>query len=150
MKHLLTIGLITLTIVSCGKDKDSTPTPVEPTPEVKNSSILGVFKADEGGLHGVVDLDFRNFQLGVQSQVTFCDGSLGNSGQVNGVDEGFSLFEGTEIEGTYQYGHLAYVGASNPLCRALSKERYTYKIVGKKLTLCMVNYPFCEDYTAVE
>lgn len=149
MKSLLAIALITLTLVSCGKDKDSQPAPSEPTP-VQNASILSVFRADTEGLHGVNELDFRNFELGVQQAVTFCDGSFGNSGQVNGVDKGFSLFEGTESEGTYQYGHLAYVGASNPLCRALSKERYTYKIVGKTLTLCMVNYPFCADYTEVE
>lgn len=146
MKNLLLLGLITLSLVSCGKKKANVVQPIQPE---TNVSVLNTFRSDSG-LHGINEIDFSTSQIGVPVIETFCNGTYGNSGLVNGVDRGQSLLEGSETEGTLQFGNLAYVGASNPLCRAMSKERYTYKITGKVMKLCMVNYPFCADYTLVE
>lgn len=152
MKSLLLITALVL--VSCGKkDETAYTTPVPaPTPVEQNASIFNRYLVVEAGtgLHGLDELDFSDSELGVQETVDFCDGTFGNAGNVNGVIPGHSLFEGNESEGTFQIGHLAYVGASNPLCRDMSKERYTYKITGKNLKFCMVNYPFCADYTLAE
>jgi hypothetical protein len=149
MKTLLLITALVL--ASCGKKEETAYNTPVPAP-IPNASIFNKYVVVEPGtgLHGLDELDFSESQLNVQEEVEFCDGSYGNSGNVNGVALGHSLFEGTESEGTFQFGHLAYVGASNPLCRDLSKERYTYKTTGKNLKFCMVNYPFCANYKLAE
>ena len=155
MKILLCLAILAV-LTACGKDKDSVnpPSPIDPDPVVQNESILNKFTAVTVGLHGINELDYSQVTLGVPTQDTNCTGSYGNVGLVNGVDRGFSLMSGTESEGTLQFGHLAYVGISNPAlynaCRSISKESYTYKITGDVLKLCMVNYPFCADYKVVK
>ena len=158
MKKIAMLLAITVMTISCGKDKDGAPIvtpPTPPAPVVNASIIQDKFESVDGnGLHGLNELDFTTLQLGVPKSDTTCNGSYGNSGDVNGVSEGQVLIEGTDSEGIIQVGHLAYVGAT-PLavkqgCQAISKERYTYKSVGDILTICMVNYPFCADYKKVQ
>jgi hypothetical protein len=139
---------ILLVLVSCGNPHKSSKHSA-PAPEltsVKNSwlnnSSTGFFAS----------LDFTQLTLGTEqpsNDVFLCDGALGNSGQVNGVNEASILSVGTEQSGTIQFGHMEYVGASNyAKCRALSKESYTYEITGNTMKFCNVNclngtYPSC-------
>ena len=148
MKKYYVVFLVLATLVSCGPGKTGggAETPVTPTPVV-NAPITSKFEAIGQGLHGIQSFDFSNITLNQeQNEIIGCNGSFGNSGQVNGVNEGKVLF----TETTIQFGHLAYVGASNSLCRDISKESYTYTITENVLELCMVNYNFCAQYQVVE
>jgi hypothetical protein len=144
MKIALLFTLITL--VSCGRTHNKSAPVVE-----QNVSINNKFHS-AAGLHGINDINFSDFALNVPVDVSSqCSGtSYGNSGLVGGVSEGYAELQGDENEGILQYGHLPYLNPLDSLCRELSKESYTYKITGKNLKLCMVNYPFCADYTIVE
>lgn len=153
MKLILLASLVLA--VSCGPGKTGggstpvTPTPTEPT--VENASIKNVF-VSEAGLHGLNEIDFSEIDLNTPVDVSGnCAGAdFGNVGLVNGVDRGFFEIQGTDNEGFLQYGHLNYLNPLDSLCRDLSKERYSYKITGDSLELCMVNYPFCATYTVLK
>jgi hypothetical protein len=80
---------------------------------------------------------------GVQpsSNIINCDGSLGNSGSILGAAENEILVEGSAFEGTIQAGNLSYVGSSNyAACRAMSKEKYEYTVIGSSLILKNIGY----------
>ncbi len=79
--------------------------------------------------------------IGSSDLVFPCDGNYGNSGLISGVDQGEVLVSGTEKVGAIQFGHTKYVGATDPECRNVSKETYTYTITNDTLGLCMVNWP---------
>lgn len=154
-----------LSLASCGRSHHAGPS--APPAPVPNGSILSKFEAivDGGsgpvgtpaftGLHGITSLDYSAISLGVETDVSaFCPYNLGNSGTVGpeNVNENQALLDGTSEEGILQYGHLGYVkpdSSFDSLCRDLSKERYTYKMTGDVLKLCMVNYPYCATYRIV-
>lgn len=163
MKFLVLVSLLVLS-VSCGKNgavdcfngctgSSNGSSGVEP-----DASILSKFEAVGTGLHGVNSLDFSTKQLNVQNDLSLvCDGSYGNNGDVGGAQPSKVLLTGDEQNGVIQLGHTKYIGASNPLCRDVSKEAYSFKIEGKTLTLCMVNYTntdgspkYCADYLKAE
>ena len=134
-----TIAILSLlTIVACGKPTTESSPPQTPV----TKSILNKFQAvDNAPLHGISELDFSTFTLGVAQELDYdCNGNYGNSGLVNGVDRGMILVDGGKTSGIIQIGHTKYVGASDPVCRQLSKERYSYQMDGEILTLCMLNY----------
>lgn len=140
MKSALLIFSL-LTLASCGPGKtggSNSPVPV-PT---DGSSILSQF-TNTNASSALPTLDFRLLTLdGKQpsSNALNCDGTLGNSGKVSGVDENEVRVIGDEKNGTIEFGHLAYVGATEfAACRAASKEAYTYSVSNKVLTLCNVN-----------
>lgn len=147
MKQLFLIAILTIS-VSCGKkSNDSHPQPA-------NETLFHEFVSVDGnGLHGINNLDYRSVFLNTQLDTgleTLCDGTYGNSGQVNGADPSRTLITGDAYNGVIQVGHTKYVGATNPLCREISKEAYTYSMNKNILTLCMVNYDFCADYKVVD
>lgn len=119
-----------------------------------NETLFHEFVSVDGnGLHGINNLDYTQVFLNTQLDTgleTLCDGTYGNSGQVNGADPSRTLVTGDAYNGIIQIGHTKYVGASNPLCRDISKESYTYSMNLDILTLCMVNYPYCADYKVVK
>lgn len=148
-----------LLAVSCGPGKTGGNNTVTPAPEIPvevlpaDTSISSQF-INTNTSSKLPSLDFRLLTLtGKQpsSNAINCDGTLGNSGKVNGVDEEEVRVEGNEQTGTIQFGHLAYVNATEAIaCRAASKESYTYSITGTTLTLCNVNclngvYAGCKD-----
>ena len=151
MKTFLVLFSLLL-VTSCG-DKDTT-TINNPPPVVINKSIINDFVAVNDGLHGITNLNYSTVTLGVQYDVSeACPYGLGNVGNVGPeeVEPNNSLIAGSSDQGIIQFGHLGYVksdGSFDATCRALSKERYTYKITGDILTLCMVNYAYCADYKA--
>ena len=153
MKKLITLTTLTaLTcLISCGRHKTN-PSVITPPPVIiLNESILNKWVAlDDAPLHGITELDYSLYSMGVELEDQFCDGSLGNAGLVNGVSENHSMISGALDHGFIQFGHLSYVNASIPQCRDLSKERYEFRINGKIMRLCMVNYPYCADYKLVE
>lgn len=140
--------LAILLLVSCGKKIIDIKEPPQ------NDMIFYEFvSVDSNGLHGINNLDFRLIFLNDQLDrglETLCDGTYGNVGQVNGADPSRVLVTGDGYNGIIQIGHTKYVGASNPLCRDISKESYTYSMNLDILTLCMVNYPYCADYKVVK
>lgn len=152
MKKLLIISLISLLAVSCGPGKTGgNASPAPEIPEVEDASISSQF-INTNTSSKLPSLDFRLLTVtGKQpsSNAINCDGTLGNSGKVNGVDEEEVRVVGNEQTGTIEFGHLAYVNATEAIaCRAASKESYTYSITGTVLTLCNVNcinnvYPSC-------
>lgn len=156
MKILLLLSLVLS--VSCGKDnskKSSSPLPAKPPVVKTKTTLFNVFESVDGnGLHGINSLDFREAIIGVQSDIfeleLMCDGTYGNSGQVNGADPSRLVLTGDKYNGILQIGHTKYVGASDPACREISKEAYTYELIDDVLELCMVNYPYCAQYKVVE
>jgi hypothetical protein len=133
MKMKLMFAVLTLGLMACGQD----PTSSSPTP-VGNVNAKWVSSYNT--------FDFSQVALNTESNadlVVLCDGSYGNSGQVNGVSEGNVTITGTSSQGLVQFGHLKYVGASNSLCRDYTKEGYQYQVSadGNTMTLTMVNYP---------
>lgn len=142
---LLIFSLLTLASCGPGKTGGKNPPVINPPAPVEDSSILSQFS------NARTTLDFRLLTIGTEQSaqdVLNCDGNLGNAGLVNGVAEDSVLATGNEQNGTIQYGHLKYVGASDSQCRSSSKESYTYSITGTELTLCNVNcinnvYPSC-------
>lgn len=151
---LLVLPLILL--ASCGGSRSTRSNPgVVTPPPAPNASVFNKWTSDSG-LHGVNELDFTGVTLGELVPQTFCPGSLGNSGTMGpeAVPENMRLIDGDLDNGIIQYGHLPYVGISDTtlynLCRGVSKERYTFTTTVDTLRICMVNYPFCADYTLVE
>lgn len=159
MKLVTLITLLVLS-VSCGRSHNAgsiaeIPAAPELPTEIINASIFNQFQSVDGeGLHGINSFNLAGGELNVQSDVlaleSLCDGSYGNVGDVNGAQPSRITFTGDATNGILQIGNTKYVGASNPVCRELSKESYTYTMSEQTLTLCMVNYPFCADYTVVE
>lgn len=142
MKSLLLLACLTL--ISCGKEiKDSRPKPVPQPPEPQATSVLNLWVNDNQA-SVLKTLDLRSLNVGqLQNASTIgiiCDGSLGNSGSIDDVPEEMIGSIGNEENGVIQVGHLSYVGASDLACRAMSKERYTYSIVGQTLILQNVGY----------
>lgn len=141
--------LLLLLLVSCGKEINDKSTPVQ-HPEITHSSINSQF-VNTNPASKLPTLDFRLLAFGKQpsENAINCNGTLGNSGKVNGVSENEVRVTGDVQNGTIQFGHLSYVGATNEIsCRAASKESYTYSITESVLTLCNVNcvngvYPSC-------
>ena len=133
-------------LASCGPGKTGGNAPLEPEivvdVPVVETSISSQF-TNTNAASRFPTLDFRLLTVtGKQpsSNAINCDGTLGNSGKVNGIDPEEVRVTGDEQTGTIEYGHLAYVGATNYAgCRAASKEAYTYSISGDVLTLCNVN-----------
>lgn len=146
MKKLLALSVL-LTLVSCGPQSKTKVIPA-PQPE-SDVSIFNSWVPVGTGLHGLEVLDFSGGIIGGQSDIgleQLCNGRYGNSGQVNGSNPSRALFMGDETQGTIQLGHTEYVGASEPACRGMSKEKYRYEIQGRTMILFMVNYPFSAQY----
>lgn len=155
MKNSLLLISLTLLAVSCGPGKtggNASPAPEIPEVIVPADASISSQFINTNTSSKLPSLDFRLLTVtGKQpsSNAINCDGTLGNSGKVNGVDEEEVRVEGDEQNGTIQFGHLAYVNATEAIaCRAASKESYTYSITGTVLTLCNVNcinnvYPSC-------
>lgn len=133
MKTYLLLPLLLLA-VSCGKKA----TESEPAPA---KTIFGKF-VNTNEASALPSVDFRFLTLNQEQSaedVISCNGDLsGNGGLVNGVNERSVLATGTETTGTIQFGHLAHRGASNPVCRVMSRKSYTYSVLGDELTLCNV------------
>lgn len=147
MKSTLILAALIL-LASCGRTHNaSQPLPQAPA----DASILSQF-INTNTSSKLPSLDFRLLTIGTaqdSGDVLNCDGTFGNAGFVNGVDQGNVLALGNEQSGTIQFSHTKYVGASNPTCRAVSKESYTYSITGTTLSLCNINcingvYPSCQ------
>lgn len=133
-----------LTLVSCGKPtgtRTTTPAPYEPT-RITNLWV---------NLRDGSELDLRAVTIN-QAQIAWdiidCDGTLGNNGKVNGTDPKTVFFTGSNFEGSVQFGHLEYVNASDLRCRAFSKERYEYKMIGD--TLRLKNIEYCAKHQCTE
>ena len=152
MKKYLVMVLVALTLASCGRDNYNSTVVTNPT--VVNESIINKFEAVTTGINGVQTLDFRSITLATQTPFFFsCTGSYGNSGNVGGVSQGNYVVYGSNSNGFIQVGHLQYYNDAGPnaqVCRDMTKERYTYDIIGTTLTVCMVNYPYCSEYEVVK
>jgi hypothetical protein len=151
---IVSISLLTLA-VSCGPGKTGGNSPAPKAPPVidlPEDSVLANW-TNSNPSSVLASLDLSNLTIGSEQpaqDVIDCNGHLGNSGLVNGVNQDSVLATGNEEAGTIQFGHTAYVGASNLACRSLSKESYTYSVSGDTLTLCNVNclngvYPSCQS-----
>jgi len=157
-----TMIMLLTVLVSCGGSSNKSNTATQPGPVPNEplepaAPIESLFQTvtPGTGLHGLETIDLRGVTKNQEQQeIIGCNGTYGNSGKVNGVSEGKVLFTDDGV----QFGHLAYVNASNAeLCRQISKERYSYKIKGDVMTLCMLNYTnadgslkYCTDYNAIQ
>jgi len=141
--------LVLACLVSCGGHKSSgSKPPVIPPEEPVELTVIQNVWINDNQVSVFQYLDLRNLTMdGKQpsSNIIDCNGSLGNSGKVNGVDENELRAEGDTRNGTIQMGHLSYVGATNyAACRAASKEKYTFTIVGQ--TLILQNIGYCASH----
>jgi hypothetical protein len=157
MKHLF---LLLLICTACGKQSSSSKKPAPPVidppvvvidppilePEI--TKVQNLWKNDNQS--SVLQyLDLRELQVGsIQSAdvIISCNGSLGNAGLVNDVPEDSIGSSGDDLAGFIQIGHTKYVGATEnyAACRAVSKEKYGFTIVGQ--TLLLQNLGWCSSH----
>lgn len=143
MTKILMIAATVLTLSACGSSDHVMP------PAQINTSFRAITQPAVLG----DNIDFSALKLNAtqpSNDLFNCDGSMGNSGSVNGVASGSVRTTGTPYKGTIQFGNVAYVGATDSRCHDISKEAYSYETDGGQIvTICIVNanYPYCTQYT---
>lgn len=145
MKTYLII-LSMLTVVSCGKVTKNVHHIHEIEPEIL---VTEAPRLEQRWVNlrdqSILDLSqVRVNNLQPADDVLYCSGQVGNGGLVNGVPTQQVYFTGSSFEGTIQFGHLNYVNATDARCRAFSKERYEYKMVGEFLQIR--NITWCAEH----
>lgn len=143
------IMLSMLAAVSCGKRTHEHSKTVTLVPEILVPEQTESLRVSNVWVNlrdnSILDLravNLNNLQLA--DDILVCTGQVGNEGMTNGVPPRQVFFTGSNFEGSIQFGHLNYVNATDLRCRAFSKERYEYKIVGeflqvKNVTWCLKN-----------